>query len=450
MTTYTHFLPTATAAFQFTPTLDGQQYTAVVTWNMVGRRYYISLFALNGIRILTLPVIGSVDAIPVQSASWANGFVTVVTEQPHGYILHDTVELTLSGMAPDAYNGTTQALITGQNEFQFPLNADPGDPTKLGIVNYNINITAGYFSSTSLVFRESSQQFEVSDIKILTATPTGGVVNTNTGGGGGLPTNQNFNFIISAAGIPPAKFVIDAGSSASYPGSGGTVTDLTGNGLNFNKNAMTFHGQSGGLSANEYFSSDGTDFLSIAEANPAWVEAIHQSNASFSCAGLIYFPGHAAPGASDFRWMSIFNTTTTLQHEGIAVAFYSWLQFSGGVNYYTGHFQADKFLLAGADDYQAGVEWYLTSTTPTPPGWYFVGASINQSSGVSTFFVNGLNQTSAGIFLGDTDSNPSDTVLGTGDATQPFTLDGRFAFSAGWDFALTAAPLSVGLQSLVP
>lgn len=161
MTTFFQFLPTATVAFQFQPTLDGKQYTAVVTWNFASKRYYISLFSLSGIRIFTLPVIGSIDAVPIQSASWANGFVTMITAQSHGFALHDTVNLLLSGMAPDAYNGLVRAFITDLNEFQFPLAADPGSPTQFGVVNYNINIAAGYFNST-LIFRESAQQFEVS------------------------------------------------------------------------------------------------------------------------------------------------------------------------------------------------------------------------------------------------------------------------------------------------
>lgn len=88
MTTITPFTPTASAPFQFQPTLDGALYTAIVTWNVFGRRYYLNLYTLQGIRVFTVPLVGS------------------------------------------------------------PL-------------DYDISLTAGYFAST-LVFREPSQQFEVS------------------------------------------------------------------------------------------------------------------------------------------------------------------------------------------------------------------------------------------------------------------------------------------------
>jgi hypothetical protein len=88
MTTVTSFRPTATSLFQFQPTLDGQVYTAVTTWNVYGQRWYINIYSLNG------------------------------------------------------------SLVVAQ-----PLIASPDDA--------DISLTAGYFDSV-MVFRESSQQFEVS------------------------------------------------------------------------------------------------------------------------------------------------------------------------------------------------------------------------------------------------------------------------------------------------
>lgn len=55
------FAPTATAPFQFQPTLDGNVYTGIVTWNVFGRRWYLNLYALNGTRVLTVPAVQSPD-----------------------------------------------------------------------------------------------------------------------------------------------------------------------------------------------------------------------------------------------------------------------------------------------------------------------------------------------------------------------------------------------------
>jgi len=88
MTTYTIFSPAPNSLFQFTPTLDGQQYNAIITWNLAGQRWYLNLYTLSNVLVLSIARVGSPD-------------------------------------------------------------------------DYDINLVAGFFSS-SLVFRESSNQFEVS------------------------------------------------------------------------------------------------------------------------------------------------------------------------------------------------------------------------------------------------------------------------------------------------
>jgi hypothetical protein len=82
------FNPSVNAVFQFQPTLDNTVYNVSVTWNLFGERYYVNINTLQGILVVSLPLIGSPN-------------------------------------------------------------------------NYDISLTAGYFTST-LVFREFSQQFEVS------------------------------------------------------------------------------------------------------------------------------------------------------------------------------------------------------------------------------------------------------------------------------------------------
>jgi hypothetical protein len=53
------FIPSQTSNFQFQPTLDGQQYTAIINWNLFGERYYFNLYTLQGDLILCLALIGS-------------------------------------------------------------------------------------------------------------------------------------------------------------------------------------------------------------------------------------------------------------------------------------------------------------------------------------------------------------------------------------------------------
>jgi len=59
VTIYYDFAPSASAPFQFQPTLDGNVYSVVVTWNLFGQRYYINIYDLSQTLIVCLPLIGS-------------------------------------------------------------------------------------------------------------------------------------------------------------------------------------------------------------------------------------------------------------------------------------------------------------------------------------------------------------------------------------------------------
>lgn len=53
------FTPSPLAAFQFQAVLDGDIYICVVTWNVFGARWYVTITSQNGTRIVTLPLIAS-------------------------------------------------------------------------------------------------------------------------------------------------------------------------------------------------------------------------------------------------------------------------------------------------------------------------------------------------------------------------------------------------------
>lgn len=53
------FAPSPNAPFTFQPTLDGQQYTAIISWNVFGERWYLNLYTLAGERVCTVAVAGS-------------------------------------------------------------------------------------------------------------------------------------------------------------------------------------------------------------------------------------------------------------------------------------------------------------------------------------------------------------------------------------------------------
>jgi len=161
MTTLIQFNPPPNQVFTFQPELDRQTYQASVMWSFFGNRWYLNLYALDGTLVFSKALIGSISAIPIQSLTWTNGYAVATTEEPHGFNVLDTLALTVRGCAPVGYNGLVRALITKANEFVYPIQVDLGEASTLGLVSYNINLAEGYFASSTLVFREASQQFEV-------------------------------------------------------------------------------------------------------------------------------------------------------------------------------------------------------------------------------------------------------------------------------------------------
>lgn len=61
MTTLIQFNPVEGSNFQFNCTLDGQPYTAIITWNFYSPRYYINIYDTGGNLIVINPLTGSPD-----------------------------------------------------------------------------------------------------------------------------------------------------------------------------------------------------------------------------------------------------------------------------------------------------------------------------------------------------------------------------------------------------
>ena len=159
--TYFPFTPVPNSNFVFQPTLDGDVYNCVVTWNFAAQRYYLNIYNLDGTLIVSRAMVGSPLGINLSALSWANGIVTATMNEPIIYRIGSSVQYTVAGSIPDAYNGAVIGYVTSETTFTYPLAADPGAATTLGNAAQNISLTAGYFSST-LIYRIANQQFEVS------------------------------------------------------------------------------------------------------------------------------------------------------------------------------------------------------------------------------------------------------------------------------------------------
>jgi hypothetical protein len=164
MTTFTDFTPSNAAVppFQFQAQFDGETYIVYVQWLVFAQRWYFTVADLAGDIIVFAALVGSPVGATIESAVWSEGFVTLVTSQPHGFLAGATVDATVVNCAPAALNGIFPAYVNDAFTLTFPLVADPGLTTQLGSVQYNVNLVGAYFNTSTLVFRTANNQFEVS------------------------------------------------------------------------------------------------------------------------------------------------------------------------------------------------------------------------------------------------------------------------------------------------
>lgn len=162
MTAYA-FMPSVTAPFQFQPTLDGAQYVASIRWNMAWQRWYLFVDQVNGVNVCTLGLSGSPVGAKIAGAIFDEASLTasITTATPHGYGIGKTIELSVRGMQPEAWNGSLLCFVTGPDSISYSLANNPGAATQLGTVSFDINLVAGYFQESSLVWRPGAAQIEV-------------------------------------------------------------------------------------------------------------------------------------------------------------------------------------------------------------------------------------------------------------------------------------------------
>lgn len=169
MTQMFPFVPSSSAQFQFSPTLDGGSYNASVPWLLYGARYYLSLASTDGTSVWFGAIVGSPPSFQLDSISWSNGYAYANTVLPHGFKPASTAALRIIGCSPDAYNVLSAiCLITGPASFRYPVSSNPGSAEVVGFASRDVNMIGGvkkpdgaYFTST-LVFRTNTQTFEAS------------------------------------------------------------------------------------------------------------------------------------------------------------------------------------------------------------------------------------------------------------------------------------------------
>lgn len=71
-------------------------------------------------------------SIAVSAIAWASSVVTVTTAAAHGIPAGDTVQGTIAGASPSAYDGTFPCTYVSSTSFTYPLASNPGSESTLG------------------------------------------------------------------------------------------------------------------------------------------------------------------------------------------------------------------------------------------------------------------------------------------------------------------------------
>lgn len=161
MTALFDFLPTTVAPYTFQPTLDGLEYTGIVTWNLFGQRWFLNLYKLDGTLVVAEPLIGSPVGLFIETLTWSKGLALATTTLPHGYRIGESIDLTIVGCSPDAYNGRFRCFVVDENMFTYSIPSVTPAAATVGSVGYDINLVAGYFTTSTLVYRVANGQIEV-------------------------------------------------------------------------------------------------------------------------------------------------------------------------------------------------------------------------------------------------------------------------------------------------
>jgi len=216
------------------------------------------------------------------------------------------------------------------------------------------------------------------------------------------------------------KLCLDAGEARSYPGSGQTWSDLSGNGSDFYLGATsgaeasdpTFNGQVGARRAGTYFSFDGGDYFTMAVATPTWMQNLHKAGAKL---GILAWWYMAASGGSQLLF---------------ATAGITWSEF--GVSFEVVNGTAMRWVtlnnvVGGALQVGSGL------VTPVAK-WTCIGISIDEAANSGFFFVDGQQAQFSAAYVSPSASNASFTpMIGAVNGSNPPSNGSRCAGLLMWE-----------------
>lgn len=173
MTTIIPFVPSNIRAPRISMTLDGQDCTVLITFNVSAQRYYINVYDNNNNWLLTVPLISSPPGRKIDTVVWDQflGIVTVTLQNPELWpvpLSHEgiatkpgtVIEYTLQGFQPDTYNGKFLGLHVNSTTFTIPMVNDPGHLVMMGSAHRFLNMVGSIFRTSTLIYRNGAFQVD--------------------------------------------------------------------------------------------------------------------------------------------------------------------------------------------------------------------------------------------------------------------------------------------------
>ena len=252
---------------------------------------------------------------------------------------------------------------------------------------------------------------------------------------GGWPTSDLFPWVPGTA-LANAEFILDAGISSSYSGSGTTWSNLVAapasgaaqSAYNFTTSGLTFSGTAGNKDAAEYFSTAGSGYATIG-SNTTFLNSLHKSGAAFTILCVANISGAGNP--------SYFGTNGAANGPGVEL-------------YLDGSKRPILWIGNGS-----GQVLSVSTDVPAPNTYYVLAMSLS-AGGSSFFHLNGsyLTVSGASTFTA-TYSSPSALAaayafqtFAAGNNALPAISGSRVPLFAMFNRAMTADELTICYNNL--
>jgi len=230
------------------------------------------------------------------------------------------------------------------------------------------------------------------------------------------------------------RLCLDAGDANSYNG-GASWLDTSGNGYDFFRGTTsgadatdpTFNGVAGGLSVNEFFSTDGGDLFRYDSTSEAWMDNLHKNNALFTILAWQFLAVGSTQGAvCGNNGDQIGSATGILFRVDPANA---RIGISVGASNGFGVITKDS-----ANGFYPGLG-----------SWRLVGVSYDEAAGAGTWFCDLATEAFTGTYTNPTSGAATHAfeIMTRGNAVRPMSSGGRMAAFMAWEgVALTAAQVA--------